>query len=59
MTDREMYERYCECLDEDDIPLDFEDWLAWTLGEDALDYEDDYDLDVGFDPYCGCYTWDC
>ncbi len=23
------------------------------------DYEPDYDLDMGFDPYMGCYSWDC
>ena len=23
------------------------------------DYEPDYDYDFGFDPYMGCYTYDC
>lgn len=27
--------------------------------EDEEDYEPDYDLDAGFDPYMGEYTWDC
>ena len=28
--------------------------------EDAGDWEPDWgDLDMGFDPYCGCYTDDC
>lgn len=26
--------------------------------EDEEDYEPD-DLEMGFDPYEGCYTWDC
>lgn len=26
--------------------------------EEEEDYED-YDLESGFDPYVGCYTWDC
>ena len=24
-----------------------------------LEWEDDCDYEVGFDPYCGCYTDDC
>ena len=27
--------------------------------EDEEDYEPDWDLDMGFDPYMGCYTDDC
>lgn len=23
------------------------------------DFPDDYMLEVGFDPYEGCYSWDC
>jgi hypothetical protein len=26
--------------------------------DEYLDYED-YDLEMGFDPYERCYTWDC
>jgi hypothetical protein len=26
--------------------------------DEYLDYED-YDLEMGFDPYEGCYTYDC
>ncbi len=27
--------------------------------EEEEDYEPDWDLDMGFDPYMGCYTDDC
>ena len=27
--------------------------------EDELDYDWGYNEDEGFDPYAGCYTWDC
>lgn len=53
----ELYERYLAGCDEDEEVLFFEDWLVWSF-EEAEDFED-YDLEVGFDPYCGCYTWDC
>ena len=44
-----------------------EDILYWWTGyrtfedylEDEDDGEPDYDLDEGFDPYLGDYTWDC
>lgn len=39
-------------------PCEYADW-----GEDAWEAdEDDYfepDDEMGFDPYEGCYTWDC
>ena len=43
--------------DEEDNPAD------WTFqvvesAEDDEDYEPDYD-ECGFDPYEGCYTYDC
>ena len=38
-------EDFCDKLAEDD---DFDDYD-----------EPDFDLDFGFDPYEGCYTWDC
>ena len=53
----ELYNRYLAGCDEDEEVLSFEDWLVWS-SEEAEDFED-YDLEVGFDPYCGCYTWDC
>lgn len=60
----ELYHRYLDGVDEDETPMSFKAWLAWSSEEDeveeeAEDYEDDYDLEVGFDPYAGCYTWDC
>ena len=54
----ELYERYLAGCDEDEEVLSFEGWLVWSF-EEAEDFEEDYDLEVGFDPYCGCYTWDC
>ena len=43
--------------DEDDIP---EDW-GFTVEPVDDEYEEpaDIDDDCGFDPYCGCYTYDC
>ena len=35
----------------DEVP---EDWNEWRDNE-----PDDIDDDTGFDPYEGCYTWDC
>lgn len=43
--------------DDDDIPED------WDFDIEPIDdeYEEpaDIDDDCGFDPYCGCYTYDC
>ena len=43
--------------DEDDIQ---EDWMFEIIEVDD-EYEEpaDIDDDCGFDPYCGCYTYDC
>ncbi len=43
--------------DEDDIQ---EDWMFEIIEIDD-EYEEpaDIDDDCGFDPYCGCYTYDC
>ena len=35
----------------DEVP---EDWNEWRDNE-----PDDIDDDMGFDPYEGCFTWDC
>lgn len=40
----------CEC---DDDPFEPEE------DEDAIYEPDDIDSDEGFDPYEGCFTWDC
>lgn len=43
--------------DEDDIP---EDWMFEIVeSEDEYEEPSDIDDDCGFDPYCGCYTYDC
>ena len=45
--------------EEDDIP---EDWEFSILPYEENDYyeePDDADDECGFDPYCGCYTYDC
>lgn len=55
----ELYCRYCEGLDENEMPMTYEEWLAWTSQEEEEDYEEYEDLEYGFDPYCGCYTYDC
>lgn len=42
----------------DAISEEFADELA--LADDFDDYDEpDFDLECGFDPYEGCYTWDC
>jgi hypothetical protein len=51
-TNALTFSEYYEMTD-DDVP---EDWDEWRAG----DYEpDDIDSDEGFDPYEGCFTWDC
>ena len=37
----------------DEVP---ESWDEWQAGDDE---PADIDDDCGFDPYAGCYTWDC
>lgn len=32
---------------------------VFPFEERECDYEPEYDLDCGFDPYMGCYTEDC
>lgn len=37
-------------------------WADEESDEDFGDYPgdcDDWDIEMGFDPYEGCYTWDC
>ncbi len=50
--DTETGEIYATCgCDEDDIAEeDYPTWDPW---------EDDWDREMGFDPYEGCYTYDC
>lgn len=44
--------------DEDDIPEDWEFTFEECNSDDYDDYDGDYD-ECGFDPYAGCYTYDC
>ena len=43
--------------EEGDDPHDY----VFRIEECDEDYEEPYDIDddCGFDPYCGCYTYDC
>ena len=43
--------------DEDDIQEDWE--FDIVEAEDEYEEPADIDDDCGFDPYCGCYTYDC
>jgi hypothetical protein len=51
-TNAATFAEYYEMTD-DDVP---EDWDEWKAGDDE---PADIDDDCGFDPYEGCYTWDC
>ena len=42
----------------DDFELYEEDFNDFDY-EDEPDYDWGYNEDEGFDPYAGCYTWDC
>ena len=33
--------------------------VEWSYEADADDVEEYYNEDMGFDPYMGCYTYDC
>ena len=43
-------------FDEEDNPAD---WKFFTMAEISSDEEFDKYLEHGFDPYSGCYTYDC
>lgn len=33
---------------------------AWIASDECEEYEEEpFDLDLGFDPYMGGYSWDC
>ena len=55
---REWYD-----LDDDTNACELSEYYEDTgdpVPDDWDDYEpDDIDSDMGFDPYMGCYTWDC
>lgn len=37
-------------------PCEYE---TMETADDPEDWEENWDEDSGFDPYEGCYTWDC
>lgn len=39
-------------------PYTADDFETWDEGR-YIEPEDPWDLEVGFDPYGGCYGWDC
>lgn len=41
--------------------MDYEELYEEDYNEEDYDYDYDwgYNEDEGFDPYEGCYTWDC
>jgi hypothetical protein len=39
-------------------PAEYEQWFG-SPEEETYDDYDDYDDECGFDPYEGCYTFDC
>lgn len=49
-------EYWCGADEPEDYPEEYEEYE-----EDEPDYEEEIevDLDMGFDPYMGCYTDDC
>lgn len=49
-------EYWCSADEPEDYPEEYEEYE-----EDEPDYEEEMaaDLDMGFDPYMGCYTDDC
>lgn len=61
----EMYQKFCECAE----GLSYTASLVWDDTAEVVAYydpeEEDYeepadiDDDFGFDPYAGCYTYDC
>ena len=64
-TDLYFNEEWLDDLDEEDFdgfpPEEFWDALCEDLGPEYDDEFFDYvdDLEVGFNPYSGCYDYDC
>ena len=46
------YEKLCERMPSSWLDSTFED-------DEEVDYDWGYNEDMGYDPYEGCYTWDC
>lgn len=51
----ETCEEYYSDEEWEESEKDFEDWEE----EEEEDFPDDYFLEQGFNPYMGCYDWDC
>lgn len=52
----------CPCDSDGICPYDaqyFDDCEYWCGDEEPEDDYNDYDDEMGFDPYEGCYTYDC
>ena len=49
-------EYWCGADEPEDYP---EDWEEYEEEEPTYEEEMEADLDMGFDPYMGCYTDDC
>lgn len=45
--------------DEDDVPEDWKIYIVEEDGEFEAEIEQGFAEDMGFDPYSGCYTYDC
>ncbi len=58
-----QYNCDCEYWCGAEEPQDVEEWIEdeeEIYDDDEGDYEEElYNLDLGFDPYMGCYTDDC
>ena len=63
LTYDEMVEEARELYDigDDTNAVDLFEYYADTGDEVPQDWDepDDIDSDIGFDPYEGCFTWDC
>ena len=44
------------CCPGDMAPCEYE---TMETADDPEDWEESWDEESGFDPYEGCYTWDC
>ena len=63
VTDEELSLGYCDT--EEDAQEDIDNNIEWDDLDNPDDWRfeirpvEDYEEPCGFDPYCGCYTYDC